>query len=389
MESTMQKKESIQLAVGQMITITRGMQTSYMSQEQTSYMKGSPLKNCSTTRNAQIQIHSLQKLVEKTLVSTVLSPEPNAHRSTTKLQYRSTIVQNHHPLDPEGYARAMDGYALQVSREDIADIRQMANGAENLFVQQHNTPEHQRTVTNESYNTAGGVDDRFKPKYRQRTRPSIDIDVPTSIDRRPEFGKRAYEHDGVRRSTGNRRMISEIFWKEPQWMSTTTYVFQNMKDHSHRLSRYQKSTPKMRSMRCFMESVDLRERMKFQMKIDGVYYPLNDILSWLTTCLEEMRQDIARMQTQRAVEATTLPSIDRNILTSIDDDPSPSIPTKSIPDSYTRAELDQIVQDIYGTLGESEDRLDKRCDDIYLPWNNTISSLTSQTEAMQREIDEI
>ena len=83
---------------------------------------------------------------------------------------------------------------------------------------------------------------------------------------------------------------------------------------------------------------------KFQMKIDGVYYPLNDILSWLTTCLEEMRQDIARMQTQRAVEATTLPSIDRNILTSIDDDPSPSIPTKSVPDSYTRTELDQIVQ---------------------------------------------
>ncbi|KAF3573364.1 hypothetical protein F2Q69_00059184 [Brassica cretica] len=36
-----------------------------------------------------------------------------------------------------------------------------------------------------------------------------------------------------------------------------------------------------------------------------------------------------------------------------------------------------------------KNRLDKRCDDIYFPWNNTISSLTSQTEAMQREIAEI
>ena len=71
--------------------------------------------------------------------------------------------------DPDGYARAIDGHALQVSREDIADILEMANGAENLFVQQRNTPEHQRRVTNKSYNTAGGVDDHIKPKYRQHT----------------------------------------------------------------------------------------------------------------------------------------------------------------------------------------------------------------------------
>ncbi|KAF2587364.1 hypothetical protein F2Q70_00035796 [Brassica cretica] len=82
-----------------------------------------------------------------------------------------------------------------------------------------------------------------------------------------------------------------------------------------------------------------------------------------------MRQDIARMQTERTAEATTLPSIDRNFSILIDDDPLPSILTKSIPDSYTRAELDQIVQEIYVTLGASEDILDKRCVDIYFPWN--------------------
>ncbi|KAF3566209.1 hypothetical protein DY000_02014958 [Brassica cretica] len=66
-------------------------------------------------------------------------------------------------------------------------------------MQQRNTPEHQKRVTNKFYDTAGGVDDRFKPKYRQHTRPSIDIRVPTSIDRRPEFGKRAYDRAGIRR----------------------------------------------------------------------------------------------------------------------------------------------------------------------------------------------
>ena len=75
----------------------------------------------------------------------------------------------------------------------------MANGTEHLFMQQRNIPEHQQRVANEFYNTDGGVYDRFKPKYRQHTRPSIDIGDPTSIDRRPEFGKRAYDRDGSRR----------------------------------------------------------------------------------------------------------------------------------------------------------------------------------------------
>ncbi|KAF3541487.1 hypothetical protein F2Q69_00022646 [Brassica cretica] len=97
----------------------------------------------------------------------------------------------------------------------------------------------------------------------------------------------------------------------------------------------------------------------FQMKLDGVYYPLNDNIRLLTTCMEEMRQDIARMQTQRAAEATTPTSIGRNLSTSIDDALSPSNPMKSQPDSYTRAEIDQMVEEIFKTLGAAEERLDK------------------------------
>ncbi|KAF2607542.1 hypothetical protein F2Q68_00044127 [Brassica cretica] len=70
----------------------------------------------------------------------------------------------------------------------------MANGAENLFIL-----EHQQRVANDFYKIAGGVDDCFTPKYRQHTRPSIDIGDPTSIGRLPEFGKRAYDRDGTRR----------------------------------------------------------------------------------------------------------------------------------------------------------------------------------------------
>ncbi|KAF3591770.1 hypothetical protein DY000_02020957 [Brassica cretica] len=53
-----------------------------------------------------------------------------------------------------------------------------------------------------------------------------------------------------------------------------------------------------------------KNKEDFQMKLDGVYYPLNDSISWLTTCMEEMRQDIARIQRANDVSRST--SIDRH-----------------------------------------------------------------------------
>ena len=47
----------------------------------------------------------------------------------------------------------------------------------------------------------------------------------------------------------------------------------------------------------------------FHMKIDGVYHPLNDSIGWLTTCMEEIRQDIAKIQ--QATDASRHTSIDR------------------------------------------------------------------------------
>ena len=115
----------------------------------------------------------------------------------------------------------------------------------------------------------------------------------------------------------------------------------------------------------------------FQMRLDGVYYPLNDSISWSTTYMEEMGQDIAKIQTQRAAEATEPGSIDKHHSTSIDDDLIQSNPMKSQPDSYTRAEIDQLVEGIYRTLETTEERLDQRFDDIYFPMDLTMSSLTS------------
>ncbi|KAF2574457.1 hypothetical protein F2Q70_00003695 [Brassica cretica] len=52
-----------------------------------------------------------------------------------------------------------------------------------------------------------------------------------------------------------------------------------------------------------------KNKEAFQMKLDGVYYPLNDSISWLTTCMEEMKQDIAIIQ--NATDVARPPSIDK------------------------------------------------------------------------------
>ncbi|KAF3552630.1 hypothetical protein DY000_02007634 [Brassica cretica] len=99
-----------------------------------------------------------------------------------------------------------------------------------------------------------------------------------------------------------------------------------------------------------------KNKEAFQMKLDGVYYPLNDGISWLTTCMEEMKQDISRIQSATDVARPTLidnhlhTSVDNRISASVDANPPHPHSIKSQPDFHTRAEIDQIVEGIYRAL---------------------------------------
>ena len=92
------------------------------------------------------------------------------------------------------------------------------------------------------------------------------------------------------------------------------------------------------------------------MKLDGVYYPLNDSISWLTTCMEEMRQYIARIQRVTDVSRPTSidrrrqASIDSHLPASVDDNLPHSHTMKSKPDFHTKEEIDQLVEGIYRAL---------------------------------------
>uniref|UniRef100_M4F5M5 Uncharacterized protein n=1 Tax=Brassica campestris TaxID=3711 RepID=M4F5M5_BRACM len=147
------------------------------------------------------------------------------------------------------------------------------------------------------------------------------------------------------------------------------------------------------------------------MKLDGVYYPLNHSISWLTTCMEEIRQDIARIQRAtdisrptsidrvlqalidsrllESIDSRSPESIDSRLPASIDDNLPHSHTMKSQPDFHTRTEIDQLVKGIYRALETTKERLDERCDDIYFPVDLTICALTSKIEAIQGELVEI
>ncbi|KAF3506261.1 hypothetical protein F2Q69_00006543 [Brassica cretica] len=124
-------------------------------------------------------------------IDKTISTSIDTHPHQTSRQRASTEIA-YYPLIDTGVDRVREGYysigcwADDHHHESYAvETAIHEPEAENLFMQQRNSPTHQQRVTSEIYNTAGGVDDRFRQKSRQNTRPSIDVDVPSSIDRRP------------------------------------------------------------------------------------------------------------------------------------------------------------------------------------------------------------
>ncbi|KAL0897743.1 hypothetical protein Bca101_081704 [Brassica carinata] len=92
--------------------------------------------------------------------------------------------------DADGHARAMDERILYISKDDIADILQVANGLENLFLQQRSNPDNIPEDPDE-HPTANAANTGFHQSYR----PAHLV----STDRRLESGLRAYDQYGARK----------------------------------------------------------------------------------------------------------------------------------------------------------------------------------------------
>ncbi|KAF3536994.1 hypothetical protein F2Q69_00022713 [Brassica cretica] len=262
---------------------------------------------------------------------------------------------------PDGYAKAIYGRTRYVSREDVADILQTANGADNLFMHQRNNPEQK--ATKESYDTTDGHTIPIHNKDIRRLLERDSRDEPSYIC--------LPEHASLFTQT---KLVPEIYTKDK-----INEIFYGV---------------------CGEQE---KNKEAFQMKLDDVNYPMNDSISWLTTCMEKMKQDIARIQ--HAADVARPPSInirqntsidmhhhtsiDNQMPASVDDNPPRPHTMKSQQNFYTKEEIDYLVEGIYRALETIKERRDGRCDDIYFPMDLNISALTSKIETIQGELVEI
>ncbi|KAF2545779.1 hypothetical protein F2Q70_00021777 [Brassica cretica] len=103
-------------------------------------MKSNHLKN---TSSAETTLPSINVTVS-TSIDTTLNPNLSISKKNNyaNIDYGFLTPDEFGIFrDTDGNARAMDGRILQVSREDIVDILQVANGPDNLFSQQRDTPD--------------------------------------------------------------------------------------------------------------------------------------------------------------------------------------------------------------------------------------------------------
>ncbi|KAF3539794.1 hypothetical protein F2Q69_00024213 [Brassica cretica] len=273
--------------------------------------------------------------------------------------------------DPDGHAREIDGRILNVSRKDIADILQRATGAANLFVHQRNIPEYQQKDTKEFYDAADGIDKSFNLRSRHPTQPSIDVDVPTSVGRQPEFCRRAFDSHGTKKFYWEEKDQYGVYRDEHGYardLDGNTIHLHNM-DIRRVLERASRDEP---SYICLPERANLFTQTKLVPEI----YTKDEI--------NEMFYEVCGEQ-EKKKKAFQL----ANYLHGRDEARHSQNST-----CYRRCSIvigRHMSTDIdrRSALETTEERLDGRCDDIYFPMDLNISALTSKIEAIQGKLVEI
>ncbi|KAF2551153.1 hypothetical protein F2Q68_00034279 [Brassica cretica] len=254
--------------------------------------------------------------------------------------------------DQDGHARAMDGRILQVSREDIADILQLANGADNLFMQQRSIPDNVKAVPDEyprattkgigshrSFTPVGqaSIDKVASTSLDRVTPTSIDKAPSPSIDRRYECGRRAYVSYGARKFRWEQKDEYGVYRDESRYarsvageMIPVTKV--NIRKVLERASLFEEShiclpehatsfTPTKLAPEIYTKDeinemvtgiCGAQEKLGDEHKtlVDDTYQPLDRGYNELFRSMAEMRTEIESMQHNLEKEATTSPSID-------------------------------------------------------------------------------
>lgn len=66
-----------------------------------------------------------------------------------------------------------------------------------------------------------------------------------------------------------------------------------------------------------------------------------------------------------------------------------TITTVPEPETYNKAEINELVEGIYRAIGTADDYFTKRLDDVYYPINDNIERLTTRIDGLKEEMDMI
>ncbi|KAF3576243.1 hypothetical protein DY000_02031192 [Brassica cretica] len=305
LESTVYEKETTRLAVGQMITITKAMQ-----------------------RDEADQLRA-EAIGKRTRLS---HPIDRANRPS---------IDNNHP-------------SSIASKTKIHYILQMANGADNLFMQQTHRP----STSAEGYMTQLTSiirQKRLGPVWNQKI----------LLEEKDEYGVYRDDQGCTRDVDGHIINVSKDDIKKlMERASRDEHIYICLPEHASSFSQT-KLVPEIYTKdeinEMFYGVCGAQEKYEgdFQMKLDGVYYPLNDSIRWLTTCMEEMRE-IVEIQSYIARRPEASASIDRRNKKSTDIHRQKSVNeatnrgllvpkvTSDMSDTHNQGE--EISADTYATL---------------------------------------
>ncbi|KAF3596699.1 hypothetical protein DY000_02021672 [Brassica cretica] len=104
--------------------------------------------------------------------------------------------------------------------------------------------------------------------------------------------------------------------------------------------------------------------------------PIMRYLEILSTQMMYVQRDIGKLNDQRDFQEEGSTSIDRFRRESLDG----KKPTEHLP--YTAAKVDQITSKLYTAIDTMEDRFEKRCDDIYFPFDISASINTKRSKSI-------
>ncbi|KAG5397586.1 hypothetical protein IGI04_019400 [Brassica rapa subsp. trilocularis] len=311
-------------------------------------------------------------------------------RAAAKIQEQENIPSP--TRNPDGNARAIDGRILQVSKEDIADILQVANGPDNLFSQQCGTPDVIQTDPSKHVGVSAteinpdlscqpkgqaSIDGTTQTSIDRITPPSTDKDDPTSIDRRYEFGYRAFDMYEARKFTWERRDEYGVYRDEcGHARGVAGEMIPVTKDDIKKL--LERASLFEESHICLSEQATSFTLTRLAPEL-YTKDEINEMVTSICGAQEKLGEELKSLSLRQQLEkeATTSTLIDAPHEPSID----VSLPTAQIPaePQYSAEHKDEWEVTYINT----------RINDVYYPLNNNVDWLSTKIELLQQDLDTI